>query len=464
MVSWQLKWRRRSLINNTLQQSNTVEEIEEIEDVEEVKEAEPRPDDFHHVTDKFDVPETQSALLLHAIREPYKITSDYPVPQTQGEDELLVKVTAVGLNPIDWKAPDYNFGIPVLPYISGRELVGIVLQPPSSPSHTRIRAGDLVTIPSTDYRDLRRAAFQEYSIASSFNTIRLPTNTTPESGAILGVAFVAAVLALGICMGVSFEGVLDGPDLLKIVQGIDAQRLPSDIRDECLNGIGSDDKAHKDDFLVIWGGSSTCAFIMKQLARLVGLKIISVVDSGKHGLRLSNHDKIRPDLLVDSHDPERAISVIRAATGHKARFGFDTQGKESAAHLLRALASNDTAATLPKDPQEYEAVKSKLPTPPSTPSESAKTTTTSHLVGLTGVPKTDIPNGVALHSIPIKLFHEIPEVGEALSEWCERLLARGLLVPPDVVGTVEGLEGINDGLDRLRRREISGGRLVAVWK
>ena len=67
-----------------------------------------------------------------------------------------------------------------------------------------------------------------------------------------------------------------------------------------------------------------------------------------------------------------------------------------------------------------------------------------------------------MHNVPIKLFHEIPEVGEALSAWCERLLVKGLLVPPDVVGTVDGLAAINEGLDRMRRREISGGRLVAV--
>lgn len=262
-------------------------------------------------------------------------------------------------------------------------------------------------------------------------------------------------------MGVSFTDILSGPDLLSIVRSIDPDRLPSDIRDECLSGIQPEERAQKDDFLVIWGGSSTCAFIMKQIARLAGLKIISVVDSGKHGLRLSNHDHIRPDLLVDSHDPERAIAVIRHATGEKAKFGFDTVGKDTAAHLLRSLASSDAAAALPKDLHEYEAVKSKLPTPPSTPSEPAKGSTTSHLVGLTGVPKTNLPGGVKLHGVPIKLFHEVPEVGEALSEWCERLLVKGLLVPPDVVGTVDGLEGINDGLDRLRRREISGGRLVA---
>jgi NADPH:quinone reductase-like Zn-dependent oxidoreductase len=356
---------------------------------------------------------------------------------------------------------DFNFGVPVFPFISGRELSGVVVKAPKTPN-SRIREGDVVTVPSTDYRDLRKAAFQEYSIASSFNTIRLPHNVSAASGSILGVAFVSAVLALGICMGVSFEGVEDGPDLLKIVRDIDPERLPADIRKECLNNITEADRAKAGDYLVIWGGSSTSAHLTKQIARLTGLKIISVVDNAKHGIRLSSTAATRPDLLVDSHDPERAIDIIKRATKDNARFGFDTVGKESAAHLLQSLASSASPISLPKDVQNYERKDSKLPTPPSTPLESTGTTLHSHLVGLTGLPKTDIPEDVTLHNVPIKLFHEIPEVGEALSVWCEKLLLKGLLVPPDVVGTVDGLEAINAGLDRMRRREISGGRLVAV--
>jgi hypothetical protein len=262
-------------------------------------------------------------------------------------------------------------------------------------------------------------------------------------------------------MGVNFTSIENGPDLLNIVRSIDPSRLPADIRQECLSGIALEERAHKGDFVVVWGGSSTCAHTLAQLARLAGLRIISVVDTGKHGLRLSSSAAVRPDLLVDAHDPERAISIIRSATKNSARFGFDTQGKDSAAHLLRALASK---TALPEDASTFGVTKTvRLPTPPSTPHETSATPR-SHLVGLTGVPKTNIPEDVALHNVPIKLFHEIPEVGEALSAWCERLLLKGLLVPPDVVGTVEGLGGINEGLDRLRKREISGGRLVAVLR
>lgn len=50
-------------------------------------------------------PEQQFALLLHAIRQPYQVASNCAVPEIQNDTELLVKVTAAGLNPIDWKSP-----------------------------------------------------------------------------------------------------------------------------------------------------------------------------------------------------------------------------------------------------------------------------------------------------------------------------------------------------------------------
>jgi hypothetical protein len=348
----------------------------------------------------------------------------------------------------------------------------VIKVPKLSCSPRPIKKGDVVLVPSTDYRDLRKAAFQEYSVAFAFNTIRLPPSIPVNSGSILGVAFVSAALTLGICMGLDFSSIEDGPDLLEIVRSLEPHSIPADIRQECLYGIAKKERARAGDFLVIWGAGSVCAHVTTQMARLAGVKIVSVVDAAKHGSRLSPPSTlaIRPHLLVDSHDPARAIQVIKAYTDGRARFGFDTEGKDTAGHLLHALALPvpSPSPSLP-EPDANNLKSCALPnttplTPPSTPYlPSPASSPKSHLVGLTGLPKSDnIAKGVALHSVPIKLYHEVPQVGEALSAWCEKLLIKGLLVPPDVVGTVDGLEGVNAGLDRMRRREVSGGRLVAV--
>ncbi|KAK1760303.1 chaperonin 10-like protein [Echria macrotheca] len=401
------------------------------------------------------VPDTQKVLLLRGVRQPYELTQDYPVPQIIGDrEEVLVRTSAIGLNPIDWKSPDFGFAIPELPYISGRECAGEIVQ---TGTKSRLRRGERVLVISTDYRDLRKATYQEYVVASSFNVVRLPQTLTFESGSTLGVAFVAAALALGVCMGVDFSGVLNGPDLLGLVrQSSSQQQIADDIRDECLNGIGKDERAVRGDWIVVWGGSSTSANLTVQLARLVGLKTAVVVDSAKHGVRIAG----RADLVVDSHDPARAVDIIRANLGEKVRFGIDTRGRESAASLLLALGPAK------RNPRQVtiQGEGSPPPSPPATPLDSDTDTETetrrsAHLVGLAGLPK-QAPKGTMLHAVPFKLFHEVPAVGAALSEWLERLLEKGMVVSPEIIDVEEGLGSVNQGLDRMRRGEISGGKLV----
>lgn len=83
----------------------------------------------------------QDALLLHAAKQRYAYTR-CPVPELKDEREMLVEVQAIGLNPIDWKAPDFGFGLPSLPCISGRDLAGKVVR--STKSKSRFKVGDTV--------------------------------------------------------------------------------------------------------------------------------------------------------------------------------------------------------------------------------------------------------------------------------------------------------------------------------
>jgi NADPH:quinone reductase-like Zn-dependent oxidoreductase len=181
-----------------------------------------------------------------------------------------------------------------------------------------------------------------------------------------------------------------------------------------------------------------------QLARLAGLKVITIVDTAKHGLRITGCSAQRPDLLIDSHNTDRAVDIINKSVGSQLRFALDTTGRESATVLLEALTRQKKLNEAP-------------PSPPQTPRELK--TQTSHLVGLTGLPKQAAPEGIAYHTVPIKIFHSVPAVGEALVLWLE-LLEQGLIQPPPIIGVESGFDGVNKGLDRMRSGEISGGRLV----
>lgn len=197
----------------------------------------------------------QSVLLLHGPGEEYKLAQNHDVPQPKSDHEILVKVIAVGLNPVDWKGPDYNFGLPSLPWINGRDFAGIVVK--ASKSLRRIKVGDVILSPSTDYRDIRKAAFQEFVISTEYNCARIPKEVPVQNCAAVGVAFVAASLALGVCFGVDFStssDALRGPNLLGLIRVFNSGRLAEDIREECLNGMALPDRATSGDWIAIWGG------------------------------------------------------------------------------------------------------------------------------------------------------------------------------------------------------------------
>ena len=69
---------------------------------------------------------------------------------------------------------------------------------------------------------------------------------------------------------------------------------------------------------------------------------------------------------------------------------------------------------------------------------------------------------VIVHSVPMKLFHEVPAVGMAICLWMERLLTAHLIHPPRIIGQHFGLNDVNNALDRMRRGEVSGGKLVVT--
>lgn len=54
------------------------------------------------------------------------MVDDHPVPELVHEKEVVIRNYAVGLNPIDWKSVDYNFCLPAFPWVTGREMAGIV--------------------------------------------------------------------------------------------------------------------------------------------------------------------------------------------------------------------------------------------------------------------------------------------------------------------------------------------------
>jgi D-arabinose 1-dehydrogenase-like Zn-dependent alcohol dehydrogenase len=199
--------------------------------------------------------------------------------------------------------------------------------------------------------------------------------------------------------------------------------LPDDIRAECLESILPHERPVQGDWIAIWGGSSTSALFLSEIARLAGLKVILVVDIAKHGTTLAGKSSI----LVDCHDPARAVKVIKGITGDNLLFAIDTVGRDMATYMAKCLTSSP-------EPR-------------------------AHLVGLAALPKASAGN-IVYHAVPIKLFHEVAEVGTALMRWLEIGLQNRMISLPSVSLVPNGLEGINSALEQMRQGKVLGRRLV----
>ena len=111
--------------------------------------------------------------------------------------------------------------------------------------------------PSTDYRDVRKAAYQEYLVTTDYNVARLPADLSVNQGAAVGVAFVSSLIALGISLGFNFSDVRDapqGPDLLSILEGVNREDVPEDVRSEVFDGIRQEERPQAGEWFAIWGG------------------------------------------------------------------------------------------------------------------------------------------------------------------------------------------------------------------
>ena len=368
----------------------------------------------------------QDVLLLHGPRQKYHLEKGTDLPELQSEDEILIQVLAIGLNPVDWKGNDYDFGQPSYPWINGRDFAGIVVRAPRRPS--RVQQGDVVFGASTDYRDIRKAAYQEYIVSTHYNVSRIPNGVSVKEGAALGVAFIASVIGLGVSFGLDFSKLRNGPagpDLLRMLRRLDPRELPEDIRDEIYGGISYNERPQAGDWIAIWGANGVTGQLAVQLCKLAGLKVACVADLAKGGTMLT---ELGADFLVDRYDEGRAVEILRAVTGGQLRFAIDVVGKDTAATLQKALRQEETG---PK----------------------------SHLLGLSGMPKL-VALGVQHHQVPLKIFHEAPNAGEAISRWVEELLIAKSIKCPQVTVAAGGLSGVNEALDSLRSGQVSGRRIV----
>jgi NADPH:quinone reductase-like Zn-dependent oxidoreductase len=137
---------------------------------------------------------------------------EIPVP-VPAKDQVLVKVEAASVNPVDWKVIQAGvfklFLPPKLPYIPGTDIAGEVVA--LGPGVTSFAVGDKVS----SWTDIKNGgSLAEYAIAPIRTTAKRPESVSAIDGASLGVAGVTALQSVRDSAGIKLDGSSAGKNLL----------------------------------------------------------------------------------------------------------------------------------------------------------------------------------------------------------------------------------------------------------
>jgi len=232
---------------------------------------------------KFEIPETHRAVIVQA--DTTVKTEDRPVP-TVGENEILVKVSAIAINPTDWK---HSRRLTKPGTILGCDFAGIVVQTGSNP-RVPVKVGDKVAASLRGGVDEERGGFAEYVKVYADLAWIIPEETyTFEEAATIGIPLYTSVLAFY------------GPNNLRLPQPGDANPPAPGT------------------WLFVYGGSSSVGQYAIQLAKLSGYKVVTTASKRNHELVKS----LGADLVFDYNDPD-VVKNMKAATNDSIHLTFDT--------------------------------------------------------------------------------------------------------------------------------------------
>jgi len=122
-----------------------------------------------------------------------------PIPTFQ-EDEVLIKVNASSVNPVDWKILSGKMGPPPRDNIPGFDCSGVVAAVGSAV--TRLKVGDEVWADVVDRPDgvLKLGAYAEYVATKERKTGLKPTNLSFDQAAVVPLVGLTALQGLQKCL------------------------------------------------------------------------------------------------------------------------------------------------------------------------------------------------------------------------------------------------------------------------
>ncbi|KZT34760.1 medium-chain dehydrogenase/reductase like protein [Sistotremastrum suecicum HHB10207 ss-3] len=255
---------------------------------------------------------TQKALIIPAKQAPFEV-QDRPVP-TPGKGEILVKILATALNPVDWKIQKGGYFIQNFPSVIGSDSAGEVAAVGEGVSNFAV--GDKV-VHQGWFLENDKSTFQQFAIVPAEIVAKVPSNVTIDEASTIPLGLATAA--------VGFYNPPEGAGLNLAYPWTEAGR-----------------GKYSGQPLVVLGGSSSVGQFAIQLAHLSGFSPIVTTASSKHEAFLKS--------LGATHVIDRNTDALAAAKsilpGGKAGIVYDAISEQSTESLAIALTPDDGAIIL----------------------------------------------------------------------------------------------------------------------
>ncbi|KAF8606507.1 GroES-like protein [Ceratobasidium sp. AG-I] len=141
----------------------------------------------------------QKASLLLEKHGKFEV-GNRPIPTPQGK-EVVVKVTAAAINPVDYYIVDLGIFVKQYPAVLGNDGAGVIES--LGPEVTNYKKGDRVFFQG-QYEPADMASFQQYALVDSELMSRTPDNITDDQAATIPLGSITSVAGLFQKSGVVF--------------------------------------------------------------------------------------------------------------------------------------------------------------------------------------------------------------------------------------------------------------------
>ncbi|KAH9856673.1 GroES-like protein [Lenzites betulinus] len=348
---------------------------------------------------------TQKALIVPAPGAAY-VVGESVIPQP-GPKEILVKLHAVGLNPVDWKVSQPEFSAvlaPAYPFVPGTDGAGTVVDVGEDVPAETFKKGDRVLF--AGYRNVRAyAAFQEYCTIPVMFAARIPANISFEESA-------------------TVPGTLSSATLGFYNTNNEAESLA--LKPFWEEGGKA---AYAGKPILILGGASSLGQYAIQLAHASGFKPIITTASTPNAILLTS---MGATYVVDRSLPTETIieNTHKLAKGAPIEFIFDAVSlPETQTLAYKVLAPGGALAIV---------------LPSAIPAELKKADDNKRVASVRGI--VHLPQNRATGA----------ELFKRVTQWLEQEI-----IQPNAFEVLPGgLAGIPPGLERLKNHQVSAKKLV----